>query len=157
LRLYLCSWLVFPFSSFTADRALWRSNILCSIVPWKQVCLSLFQRNGQFCAVKEVKYINCIDFNKRVFPDGQDTLFSCPTFALLLISVSLPQYIIFETPSDSDACLYSISRSPDTYEFYDRHTPISQHYALIYMTIRSTCAHFTADCASVFKHALRFI
>lgn len=118
----------------------------------RPVCL-FFQRNGQFCAVKEVKYINCIDFNKRFLTDGQDTLFACPTFALLLISVSLPQYIIFETSSDSDACLYSISCSPDTYEFYDRHSPISQHYApLIYMRIRSTCVHLTATGDSVFEH-----
>lgn len=118
------------------------------------VCLSLFQRNGQFYVVKEVKYINCIDFNKRPFTDGQDILFACPTFALLLISVSLPQYITVETSSDSDACLYSTSRAPDTYEFYDRHTPISQHYApLIYMRIRSTCVHLTATCASVLNQA----
>ena len=82
--------------------------------------------------------------NKRFFTGGQDTLFACPNSSLLLISESLPQYIKFETSSDSDACLYSTSRSLDTYEFYDRHSPISQYCTLIYMRNRCTCVHFTA-------------
>ena len=123
------------------------------------VCLSVFQWNGQFGSLKEVtfKYINCVVFNKRFFTGGQNTLFACPTFPPLLISESWSQYIKFETSSDSDAWLYSNSRSLDTYEFYDRHTPISQNYALIYIRNRSTCVHFAANCASLFKHVLRFI
>jgi len=43
ISLRLCLFVNFPpsFYSFTADRILWRHIILCSIVPWKPVCLSV--------------------------------------------------------------------------------------------------------------------